>query len=121
MNPVLDRRIKERRSRVLVRLWEYRQRRHARGTWFRLRRVLADASAAFAISCDEATRLIAEGHRAEPVGGELEPRKLIIFTRRERIAQIATARPVPVRLGPDLLGAECLALTPFEGRRIEER
>jgi hypothetical protein len=117
MNPALDRRIRERRARVLVRSWDYRQRRHARGMWFRLRRVLADANAAFAISREDATRLMEEGCRAEPVGDELEPPKLIVFTRAERVAQIATARAVPVRLGPELLEAECLALTPFETTR----
>jgi hypothetical protein len=117
MNPALERRIRERRARVLVRSWDYRQRRHARGMWFRLRRVLADANAAFAISCEDATRLIEEGYRAEPVGDELEPPKRIVFTRAERVAQIATARAVPVGLGPELLEAECLALTPFETPR----
>jgi hypothetical protein len=114
MNPSFDRRIRERRARALVRSWDYRQRRHARGVWFRLRRVLADASAAFAIPADEARTLIAEGHRAEPVGRELEPPKVIVFAPAERVAQIASARAVPLRLGRDLLEAESLALTRFE-------
>lgn len=114
MNPSLDRRVRQLRSRIVVRLWDYRQRRHARGVWFRLRRVLADASAAYVIPCDEARKLIEEGHRAEPVGGEIEPPKLIVFVHAARLAQIASARPVPVRLSGELLTAECLALTPFE-------
>ena len=114
MNPALERRLHQLRSRVLVRSWDYRQRRHARGVWFRLRRVLADASAAYAIPSDEARRLIAEGYRAEPVGAEIEPPKLIVFVPAERLAQIASARPVPVRLGGEWLSAECLALTPFD-------
>ncbi len=114
MNPSLERRVNQLRSRVLVRSWDYRQRRHARGVWFRLRRVLAEASAAYVIPSDEARRLIAEGYRAEPVGDEIEPPKLIVFVPAERLAQIASARPVPVRLGGDWLSAECLALTPFD-------
>ena len=114
MNPSLDRRVRQLRSRVLVRSWEYRQRRHARGVWFRLRRVLTDASAAYVIPADEARRLIAEGYRAEPVGAELEPPKLIIFVPAERLAQIASARAVPVRLNGECLLTECLALTPFD-------
>ena len=39
----LEQRARQFRSRVLVRSWEYRQRHHARGVWFRFRRVLADA------------------------------------------------------------------------------
>jgi len=116
MNPSLERRVRQLRSRVLVRAWDYRQRRHARGVWYRLRRVLADASAAFVIPISEGRRLIAEGHRAEPVGDELQPARLILFASAGRLAQIPSARPVPVRLGPELLAAECLALTPFEPR-----
>lgn len=115
MNSTLDRRVSELRARVLIRSWEYRQRNHARGVWFRLRRVLADASAAFVVPADEARRLMAEGHRAEPVGNDLEPPKLIIFAPAKRIAQIASARAVPVRLSEELLAADCLVLTPFEG------
>ena len=114
MNPSLERRVNQLRSRVLIRSWNYRQRRHARGVWFRLRRVLADASAAYVIPPDEAGRLIAEGYRAEPAGTEIEPPKLIVFVPAERLARIAPARPVPVRLSGEWLSAECLALTPFD-------
>jgi hypothetical protein len=114
VNPVFERRIRAQRARVLVRSLDYRQRRHARGVWFRLRRVLADAGAAFVIPENEARLLIAEGHRAQPVGQELDPPKLIVMASSARIAQIASAQPVPVRLGGELLAAACLALTPFE-------
>ena len=97
-----------------MRLFDYTQRHHTRGVWFRLRRVLADASMAFVIPEDEARTLIAEGHRAEPVGQELEPPKLIVMASSARIARIASAQPVPMRLGGELLAATCLALTPFE-------
>lgn len=110
----LERRLRQQRSRVLVRSRDYRQRRHARGVWFRLRRVLADAAAVHAIPADEARKLIAEGCRPEPVGQELEPPKLIVFVPAGRITQIETARALPVRLGAELLGAECLALSRFE-------
>ena len=114
MSPAYARRIREQRARMLVRSLDYRQRRHARGTWFRLRRLLADASAAFVIPEDEARKLVAEGHHAEPVGQELEPPKLIVVVSPARIEQIVSARPVPMRLGGELLAATCLALTPFE-------
>ena len=110
----LERRLRQMRSRLLVRSWDYRQRRHARGVWFRLRRVLADASEAYTIPRDEAERLMAEGHRADPVGCELEPRKLLLFASAERVARIGSARPLAVRLGAELLAAECLALVPFD-------
>ena len=116
MNPSLERRLRQFRSRVLVRAWEYRQRHHARGVWFRLRRVLAEASAAYAIPADEGRRLIAEGHPSEPVGAELEPPRLIVFVPPLRLAQIASARPLTVRLSRELLAAEGLALVRFETR-----
>jgi hypothetical protein len=114
MTAALERRVGELRRRVLLRSWEYRQRDHARGVWFRLRRLLADASGAFVIPAEEASTLLAEGFRAEPVGQALEPPKVIVFVPAARVARIASARPVPVRLGRELLEARHLALTPFE-------
>jgi hypothetical protein len=110
----LERRLQERRSRVVVRSWHYRQRRHAHGAWFRLRRVLADASAAYAISPADAAVLIAEGARPEPVGAELEPSRIILFASSSRIAALPSARPIALTLGADLLAEQTLALTPFE-------
>ena len=77
MTALLERRLRQMRSRVLVRAWDHRQRRHARGAWYRFRRVLAATSEAYAISTDEARRLIAEGYRPEQVGEELEPQALM--------------------------------------------
>ena len=113
MNPTLERRLRQLRSRVLVRSWDYRQRRHARGAWFRLRRVLAEAAEAYVVSSDAARQLLAEGHRPESTGTEFHPPKVIVFVTPERIARIADARPVPVRLGGELLLADHLVLVPF--------
>ena len=113
MNPTLERRLRELRSRVLVRSWDYRQRRHARGAWFRLRRVLAEAAEAYVVSADTARQLVAEGHRPESAGTEFEPPKVIVFVTPERIARIMDARPVPVRLGGEILLAQHLVLVPF--------
>jgi hypothetical protein len=114
VTPAQERRLRELRSRALVRAFDYRQRRHARGVWFRLRRVLAGASAAYALPAAEGQRLVAEGHRPEPVGQELEPPRLILLVTAERVARIAAARPLEMRLSAELLSAECLALVPFE-------
>jgi hypothetical protein len=108
-----ERRLRALRSRMLVRAFDHRQRRHERGVWFRLRRVLASASTAYALPAAEAQRLVAEGHRPEPVGLELEPPRLLLFVASERVAQIASARPLAVRLSVELLSADCLALVPF--------
>ncbi len=113
MTPAQERRLREMRSRVLVRSFEYRQRRHARGVWYRFRYVLALAREAYAVPRDEAERLIAEGHRPDPVGQELEPPRIVLFVPAERVAEIASARPLAVRLSAELLSTECLALVPF--------
>jgi hypothetical protein len=107
------RRLREMRSRMLVRAFDHRQRRHARGVWFRLRRLLTFASEAYALPRDEAERLVAEGHEPDPVGQELAPPRLILFLPGERVATIASARPLVVRLSAEMLSAECLALVPF--------
>ena len=114
MTALQERRLRELRSRVLVRALDYRQRRHAQGVWFRLRRVLAFASEAYALPRDEAERLIAEGHEPEPVGRELDPPRVILCVPRERVAAIASARPLAMRLSAEMLSAEFLALVPFE-------
>jgi hypothetical protein len=121
MTPVYESRIRAYRRRVLVRSWEYRQRHHAHGTWFRLRRALADASAAFVISPEDARGLAAEGLPVLPVGTELAPPKLIVVVPAARIAGIRSARPIAVRLSADLLSAECLALTLFDTTRTVRR
>ena len=49
MTAVQERRLREFRSRILVRAFDYQQRRHARDVWFRFRRVLAFAREAYSI------------------------------------------------------------------------
>ena len=103
----------------MVRAWEYRQRRHAHGVWYRLRRVLARASAAYLITREDAETLTAEGWLPEAVGRELEPPKHIVVVPADRVVHLASARPIPVRLGAELLSAEYLALTSFEPYRTK--
>ena len=114
MTAVQERRLRELRSRMLVRAFDYRQRRHARGVWFRFRRLLTFAKEASALPCEEAERLVAEGYRPEPLGRELEPSRVILFAPGERLAGIVSARALAVRLSAELLSAECVALVPFE-------
>jgi hypothetical protein len=113
MTALQERRLRELRARVLVRSFDHRQRRHARGVWFRLRRVLAFAREAYALPREEAERLMAEDHRPDPVGQQLEPPRIVLFVSADRVAQIPSARPLSVRLSAELLSAECLALVPF--------
>ena len=113
MSAVFERRLREQRARVLIRTHGYRQRRHAHGVWLRLRRVLADAGAAYAVSEADARALVAEGHAVQPVGAELDPPKLIVTVPADRVRTMAGAAPVPIRMGGDLLAAPCLVLVPF--------
>lgn len=113
MSEALHRRVQEIRARTAIRAWEYRQRHHAKGTWFRLRRVLAEAREAWAIEEADADRLVVEGLVPEPVGFALAPPKRIVFVPEARLAAIQGRRRVRVALGADLLWAPCLALIRF--------
>lgn len=112
MTAALQARAKKMRERALIRSWEYRQRRHSHGVWFRLRRCLVDAQRAFVISAEQAQALEAEGHEPLAVGRELEPRKRIFFVSEERVVALQDCREVSVALTAELLGAENLALVP---------
>lgn len=114
MSAALEQRARQYRSRMLVRTWDYRQRHHARGIWYRLRRLLADASHAYVVSSHDAAQLRAEGFAVEAVGNAIEPPKIIVCAPVTRVASLASAREVPVSLGGDLLSAECLVLVPFD-------
>jgi hypothetical protein len=101
------------RARNLVRRWEYRQRNHARGAWFRLRRLLADAASAWRIPEEQARVLVGEGFAPEAVGFELEPPITIVVVPRARIEAVASRMPLAPGLGADLLASRFLALVPW--------
>ena len=105
------------RTRAAVRSWSYRQRHLAAGVWFALRRMLANASAAWVISDVDARQLVAEGYRPEPCGSEVAPAKTVLFVDEPRLSRIETRRSIPVGLGPDFLAASAIALIAFEDVR----
>jgi hypothetical protein len=114
MSEVLERRARSVRARASVRQWEYRQRRHAKGVWVRLTRLLADVSHAWEIDEGTANQLIAEGGHVEPVGLELEPVKtLIVVPSTHPDPSGDRVRPIPVSLGVELLAARYVALRRF--------
>ncbi|MGH2400551.1 MAG: hypothetical protein ACRDF6_11985 [bacterium] len=102
------------RTRAQIRSWSYRQRNLAAGVWFRLRRVLADARAAYHISDEDARRLVAEGYRPEACGGEVAPEKTILFVDERRLSKVETRRSIPVSLGQDFMAARSIALIRFD-------
>lgn len=110
-------RVRRLRSRAAVRAWEYRQRNLAKGVWFDLRRLLAHAESAWSLPEDEAQRLLAEGYEAADVGNRLAPPKTILVVTEERLREVPGRAAVPLRLGPELLGARWLALVPFADTR----
>lgn len=118
---ILDR-MQQRARRVsaqsVVRRWEYRQRAHAKGVWFRLRRLLASARSAWSISEEDARDLLAHGYLSEGVGTELAPSKVIFFVSGDTLRSLPSRVEVPVRLGPELLSARFVALEPFESARL---
>jgi len=72
-----------------------------------------EAGSAWAIPEAACTRLISQGIREEPVGLELEPRKTILFVPEALLLGIHPRRPLPMRLGPELLAARHIALVRF--------
>lgn len=111
---ILHARARRVRTRTAIRNWEYRQRNHAKGVWFRLRRLLAEADSVWSIPEEEARRLVEEGFEPAAVGGELEPPKTLLFVPMERLLAIADRSSVPLRLGPELLAERFLALVPLD-------
>jgi hypothetical protein len=114
MSEALHRRVRAIRERLAIRAWEYRQRDHSKGVWFRLRRALVDAASAFSIDDADADRLAAEGFEEIPVGSEVHPPKRIFFVWPDRVVSLDSRHAVAVRLGADLLAARNLVLVPHE-------
>lgn len=106
-------RVKAIRARARVRRWEYRQRNLAHGAWDRFRAALAHAREAYAIDETTAAMLIAEGFTADDRGRGLEPPRTLVWITAERVARLADARPIALRLDAELLAERWLALVPF--------
>ena len=102
------------RTHAQVRAWKYRQRNLAAGVWFRLRRMLADAKAAYAISDEDAGRLLAEGYEPAACGREVVPAKDVVFVDERRLDRVESRRLIPVDLGPAFLAASTIALVRFD-------
>lgn len=100
------------RERAVVRAWEYRQRHHSKGVWFRFRRVLVDAGRAFVISPEQGDQLEAEGYTPLAVGQELQPPKRIFVLDDQQQSQLSNLRSVEVRLSAELLASQNLVLVP---------
>lgn len=113
MSAVLHERLRAVRARRLVRTWELRQRHHSKGVWDRLRRVLADARAAYAVEASTIEQLLAEGYVAEAVGAELQPEKTILFLDDSRLQRLPSARPIALHLDATLLRERYLVLQRF--------
>ena len=113
MSASLQERARHAHERALVRAWEYRQRHHSKGVWFRLRRVLVDAATAWVIDEADADRLAGGGHAPLPVGRELVPEKRMFFVPAEELQALSTRRQIPVRLGIELLQARSVVLVAF--------
>ena len=109
----LHRRARLSRANAAVRRWEYRQRDHARGVWFRLRRLLADAASAWQVSADDSARLIDDGVAPDAIGLALEPPMTILVVAQARLEALPSRKPVALRLGADLLRSRHLVLVPF--------
>ena len=115
MNEALHERARRANERAVIRAWEYRQRHHAKGVWFRFRRALADAAEAWILSEGEAALLEKRGHAPLPVGLELVPPKRLFFLSRKELEAISERRLVRTRLSTEVLLAGSLALIAHAG------
>jgi len=113
-NHDLQARVREVHARAAIQAWEYRQRDHAKGTWFRLRRFLAGTRWCWSVPVSEAELLIEEGFEPEPVGLELEPPKTLLVVPADRVSAIPGRRPLRVALTTELLNAACLVFVSFD-------
>lgn len=109
----LNARAEAMRARLRVRAWETRQLRGAKGTWFRLRSMLARTREAYVVDDATIEVLIAEGFVEEGVGNELEPNRSYVFIPSERASSISSRRPIVVRLSAELLSSKNLILVAF--------
>ncbi len=118
MTATLYARARRIRERLLVRAWEYRQRAHAKGVWYRLRRLLVDAAEAWEIDESEAAALESAGRTPHPVGQELIPAKRIFLVDENELQSIKGRRRIAVRLTAEFLRARNLALVPFPAPQV---
>jgi hypothetical protein len=112
----MRKRVRAARAADLIRRFDYRQRNHARGAWFRLRRLLSDAATAWQISALDSERLRACGIALEPVGFEVEPPIAIHVVSPEQLQTLGSRQPLAVRLSAELLRARCLALVAWPAK-----
>lgn len=112
----LQERARRARERALVRSWEYRQRDHSHGVWYRLRRVLVDAEQLWVIDEQEADRLEAVGRQPHPVGRELSPPLRLFCVTTDELATITSRRQIAVRVNADFLEARSLAYVLHRGQ-----
>jgi len=100
-------------ERALIRAWEYRQRNHSKGVWYRLRRLLVDAEEVWIIDDSGADILEAAGLSPHPVGRELSPAKRVFFVSARELESVRIKRQIPVRMSAELLQADNIALVPI--------
>jgi hypothetical protein len=110
----LSHRVKQVRARARVRRWEYRQRHTSHGAWYRFRRALGFAERAYVITDAQARSLIGAGATVDVGGRDLEPPRTLVWIRRDQVAELESAQPLVLRLGPALLEPRWIALVPFD-------
>lgn len=102
------------RTRIRLRAWELRQIHRAKGSWHRLKLILARTKEVYAIDDATLQALLSEGYSRETVGDELEPRRNYVFVTADRAASIAIKRPLTIRLSTEFLASSNIILVPFE-------
>lgn len=115
MSEALRERASKVRAQVTVRRWELRQQSHAKGVWYRLRRLLAGSARVFSVSDADMQALLAEPRQPHPAGLELHPQRFIVAVAPEELSSLPSAREHRVALGAELLAARNWVVVPFDG------
>lgn len=114
MSAALHERTARVRARVAVRRWELRQQSHAKGVWYRLRRLLAGSARVFSVSDADMQVLLARHAEPHPAGLELHPERIIVAVTLEESSALPSAREHRVALSAELLAARNWVIVPFE-------
>jgi hypothetical protein len=114
MTDALHKRASRVRAQVIVQRWELRQQSHAKGVWFRLRRLLAGSDKVFSISDADMEALLTQERLPHPVGLELHPQRIIVAVTPEELSSLPSAREHRVALCAELLAARNWVVVPFD-------
>ncbi len=111
---LLRKRVSRIKSRSRIVRWENRQRKHSKGSWYRLQRLLADAAEMYIIDDETAAIIKKKGFSAHPAGKLFHPELNIFIIPEDQIPDLPEAEKRFPRLTAEMLQERNFILVPFE-------